>query len=157
MSTNKTASRRTFLKGGALLAAPLATASVTAAVMADGRLQQRISHLEDEAAIRTLHQDWLRRMNAGDRDPRLDPRLQRLIADYGGAADRIEIAADRHTASGQFACAVELRVPLPRDSTLAQMAHAQGHGATHRTERRVLSVGYVREAAGWRIASIALS
>ncbi len=157
MNQSKIASRRTFLKGGALIAAPLAVTSATAAVLADPTSQQRIGRLEDEAAVRTLHHGWLRQVNAGERDPHLEATVRRIIADHAGAADRIDVAADQQRAVGHFDYAVEFETPLPRDSTLAQMAHAQGHGLMRFTQRRRLRVDYVKADCGWRIAQVALS
>jgi hypothetical protein len=157
MTTNTTSTRRTFLKGGALLAAPLGSAAVAAAVMADGSLHDRVAHLEDEAAIRNLHDSWLRQVNTGERGVPLDAAVQRITADDAGAADRIELAADHRSAVGYFDYAVELETSLPKDSTLAQMAHAQGHGVLRRTERRRLTVDYTKAGGSWQIAQVTLA
>ena len=157
MTRNTTSTRRSFLKGGALLAAPIAAASVSAIALADGRLQERVTRLEDEAAIRAVHHGWLRRVNAGEHDAQLGAAVRRIIADHAGAADRIEMAADHHSAVGYFDHAVEFELPLPKDSTLAQMAHAQGHGALRRTERRLLTVGYTKVGGSWQIAQVTLA
>lgn len=141
MST-QTPTRRSFLKGGALLAVP-ALAATAAATAATGQ--------EGEAAIRDLHQAWLRRIDAGDREPLLDLAVRRITPDLSGAVDRIELAADGRSATGQYDCRVEWQTPLPLDSTLAQMAHAQGHGSVQHSQRRTLRVEYVQAAAGWRI------
>jgi hypothetical protein len=156
MTRNTTSTRRHFLKGGALFAAPLAVTSATA-VLADGTSRERIRRLEDEAAIRTLHHGWLRQVNAGGLDPHLDATVRRIIADHAGAADHIDMAADRRSAVGHFDYAVEFETPLPRDSTLAQMAYVQGHGLMRFTQRRGLTVDYVRADGSWRIAQITLS
>lgn len=157
MTRNTRATRRTFLKGGALLAAPLAAASVSAIALADGTLQHRLTRLEDEVAIRQLHDSWLRQVNAGEQGALLDCAVRRIIADHAGAADSIEVAADQQTAVGYFDHAVEFETALPRDSTLAQMAHAQGHGAVRRTERRRLIVGYTKAGGSWQIAQVTLA
>jgi len=157
MTRNTTATRRAFLKGGALLAVPSAAASASAIAMADGTLRDRVTRLEDEAAIRQLHSSWLRRVNAGGRDTRLDASVRRITADHAGAADSIEVAADRQSAVGYFDHTVEFETALPRDSTLAQMAYAQGHGVLQRTERRLLVVGYTKINAGWQIAQVTLA
>jgi hypothetical protein len=149
-----------FLKGGALMAAPLSAASASAAALAgdgsaDKGLKARLERLEDEATIRELHQSWVRQFNAGHgRD--LDDAVRRLTADHAGAADAIEIAADGRSAVGIFDYAVELAVPLAKDSTLAQMAHAQGHGIVRRTERRMLRIEYTKLSGTWNIGQVAL-
>jgi hypothetical protein len=120
-------------------------------------LHDRVTHLEDEAALRTLHHSWLRQVNAGERGTQLDAAVYRITADHAGAADRIELAADHRSAVGYFDYAVELETLLVRDSTLAQMAHAQGHGVTRRTERKLVTVDYTKANGSWRIAKVTLA
>jgi hypothetical protein len=154
MSKNISSSRRTFLKGGALLAAPLTAASVTAVAFADEGMNARVTHLEDEAAIRQLHQAWLRQVNAGEPDARLDGAVRQITADHAGASDQIVVAADGASALGHFDHVVVLETPLAEDSTLAQMAHAQGHGAVRHTVRRQLMVRYLKSGGVWRMGTI---
>jgi hypothetical protein len=154
MTRNSTSTRRAFLKGGALLAAPIGAASVSALAVADGALHERVSRLEDEAAIRTLHHSWLQTINAGERESRLDPSVHRISADPAAPPERIEVAADHRSAVGYFNCVVEFATPLANDSTLAQMAHVQGHGVVCRTERRVLRVRYGRADGRWAIMQV---
>jgi hypothetical protein len=161
MSKNTASTRRMFLKGGALLAAPMTAASVSAVALADsgssdGGLEVRLARLQDEAEIRELHQSWLRRINAGEGGELLDGAVRRITADHSGAPEKIEIAADGRRAVGTFDYAVELETPLPEDSTLAQMARAQGHGAVRRTERRMVIVDYDKTRDGWKIGRVAL-
>jgi ketosteroid isomerase-like protein len=157
--------RRSFLKSSAFLAAPLA-AAVPAAVIADGGLNARLAKLENEAAIRELHQAWLRRINtgAGDAtaslyaDPKaaaFDQTVRGIAADHSGQPDAIELAADGKSAAGRFHCAVETETAIAQDCTLARMAHAQGGGFVRRTERRVLHVEYVKSSGAWAIAKVA--
>jgi hypothetical protein len=152
---DKTSTRRSFLRGGALLAAPIAAASVSAVALADDELNSRVKRLEDEAAIRELHQCWLRQVNAGERGALLDDTVQRIVADHAGAPDKIDIAADGRSAVGYFDYAVESETPLPEDCTLAQMARAQGNGSIRRTERRMLTVHYTNTGCTWSIAKVA--
>lgn len=154
MTTNTAPTRRTFLKGGALLAAPLAAGSVAAVALAGEGLKDRVARLEDQAAIRDLHQAWLRQLNAAEGDGRLDSRVRRVTAHHAGAPDRIELTADGRSAVGYFDCAIEVETPLARDSTLAQMAHVQGHGAVRRTARGLLTVSYARASGTWRIQQV---
>lgn len=156
MTQDKTSTRRSFLKGGAALAAPVAAASVSAVALADDGLKARVKRLEDEAAIRDLHQSWLRKLNVGERDVRLDKAVRRINADQAGAPDRIEITADGRSAVGYFDCTVEEETPLAKDCTLAQMAHAQGNGTFRRSERRILTVDFTKAAGTWQIAKVAL-
>lgn len=164
MSTDTTSTRRSFLKRGALLAAPLAAAA-PAAVLADDGLKARLARLEDEAAIRKLHQAWLRLVNAeagdaatsvlGDSEgAALGQSVRSIAADHAGEPDAIEVAPDGKSAAGRFPCAVEIETTIEQDCTLAQMAHAQGGGFVRRTERRVLKVEYVKACGAWAIAKV---
>ena len=170
MTTNTTSPRRSFLKRGALLAAPLAAAA-PAAVMADGGLKARLARLEDEAAIRGLHQDWLHRVNTraddttgagdavtplftGSEGAAFDQAVRSIAADHAGKPDVIEVAADGKRAAGRFQCAVEFETTIAQDCTLAQMALAQGGGFVRWTERRVLKVEYVKAGGAWTIAKV---
>ena len=154
---HSTSTRRMFLKGGALLAGPLAATSAALA-LAEGRpgdgLNARVKQLEDEAAIRELQQSWLRQINSGGSMALSDASVRRVTADYLGAADRIEIAEDGQTATGRFDCAVDLETMLPDDSTLGQMAHAQGSGMVRTSERRMLTVEYLKVAGAWTIHKV---
>lgn len=161
-------SRRSFLKKSAILAVPLAAAA-PAAVIGDDGLKSRIARLEDEKAIRELHNNWLRQVNSGvtdaanplraDRDSAaLDQSVRRIAADHTAEPDSINFAADGKTATGKFQCAVDFETPIAKDCTLAQMAHLQGDGFVRRTERRALRIEYVKNAGGaWSIAKAELA
>jgi hypothetical protein len=148
-----------FLKCGALLAGPIAAASVPAMVLANDQVDHgvsaRLRHLEDEAAIRAVQQSWLRQVNAGGGLALSGAAVTRVAAGQAGIADRIEIAADGRRATGRFDCTVDLETRLPEDSTLGQMAHAQGGGTLRTSERRLLTVDYVKVAGAWTIAKLA--
>ncbi len=166
MTTDTVSSRRSILKGGALLAAPLAVVSTTAAVAEEAH-KSRLAQLEDQTAIRDLHQAWLRKVNTGAREdaglPFADPRraafdktVSSIAPDHAGEVDAIEIASDGKSAAGRFSCTVEVATELPKDSTLAQMAHAQGGGTVRHSERRLLKAAYVKVDGAWAIAGIEL-
>jgi tellurite resistance protein len=161
MSEKTRSTRRAFLKGGALAAAPLAAAAAGAAAKSEH--EATIDRLQAEAAIRDLHQAWLRKVNTGLQaselfaDPkraRLPEAVTRVDADHQGAADEIRLAADGLHASGRYACMVETETELARDCTLAQMRHAQGEGRLRQSERRLLKADYVKTEAGWAIARL---
>ena len=170
MSKRTTSSRRSFLKSGALLAVPLAAAA-PAAVLADDGLKARLARLEDEAAIRQLHQSWLRQFNtSGAVEPAaatpllpgrdksaLGQVVRRIAADHAAAPDAIQVASDGASAIGRFHCAVEIETPLAQDCTLAQMAREQGSAFVRRTENRVLMVNYVKASVAWSIAKAELA
>lgn len=162
MSENSRSTRRAFLKGGALAAAPLAAAGAVA-VAANGEHEAKIARLQAEAALRDLHQAWLRRVNTGaeaadlfadSRRARLQETLTRVEADHAAAPDEVRLAADGLHASGRYACVVETGTLLAPDCTLAQMRHAQGEGQLRQSERRLLKADYVKTEAGWAIAKL---
>jgi hypothetical protein len=155
MSKDTASTRRSFLKRGAMLAAPLAAVAAPTAILADDELKARLARLENEAAIRELHQAWLRGINAGaggEANAAFDPSVRGIAPDHAGEPDAIELAADGKRATGRFHCAVETETAIARDSTLGQMAHAQGSGFVRRTERRVLKVEYRKASGVWTIA-----
>jgi hypothetical protein len=158
MSDKSTSSRRAFLKGAAIAAAPVAAASAASAVSADER-HARLARLEAEAQVRALHQDWLRKVNAGDpaEAKRLHETVSRVDADHAGAPDEIKLLASGLRAEARYACVVETAVERPRDCTLAQMAHAQGEGLIRTRERRVLKASYVKAEGGWAIQTLRLA
>lgn len=170
MSNDKTSSRRSFLKRGAILAVPLAAAA-PGAVLADDRLKERLARLEDGAAIRELHQSWLRAINNSNamassastplltaaESAALNERVRGVVADHSGEPDAVEIAPDGKSAAGRFHCTVEIETPIALDCTLAQMAHAQGNGFVRRTERRLLHVEYTKASGEWLIAKAQLA
>jgi lysozyme family protein len=155
MKATSQSTRRAFLKGGALAAAPLAAAGA-AAVMAADEHQARLARLEAEAEVRALHQDWLRKVNTGDRAEaaRLHETVSRVDTDHSAAPDEIALAADGKSASGRYACVVETQTELAKDCTLAQMRHAQGEGSLRQSERRVLKADYVKTDGRWAIARL---
>lgn len=166
MSNDSEPTRRTFLKGSAILAAPLAMGVPAAAMAADDRTE-RLKRLEDEAAIRALHQDWLRRVNARSADMAglfVSARAARCLDDMvcgvtsvpGAQADSIQIAADGQRATGRFLCLVETENRLAPENTLAQMALAQGGGIVREQAQRLVAADYVKVGERWAIAGIAL-
>jgi hypothetical protein len=159
MSTPTASTRRAFLKAGSLIAAPIAVPVATAVANTVGRTEAaaRLAHHEDEAAIRDLHQAWLR--NAGGHAALAadGETLRAIAADHAGEPDAIRIAADGSRASGRYHVAVEIASDLPEGGTFAQMARLQGNSLDHRTERRVLVADYVRKGEGWKIAGMALA
>ncbi len=156
--TDKTvSSRRSFLKGAAIAAAPVAAAGVAAAVAVDER-QARLARLEAEASVRAAHHDWLRKVNMGDRAEaaRLHEAVVRLDPDHEGAPDEIALAADGLRATGRYHYIAHTEVERPLDSTLAKMAAFQGEGMVRSSERRLLKADYVKTEAGWSIAALKL-
>jgi hypothetical protein len=160
--TRTNSTRRTFLKGGAMAAAPLAAAGAAIAAT-KGQHEAALERLKAETAIRDLHQAWLRRVNTGTEaadlfaDPRrarLKETVSRVEADHLGAADEVRLEADGLHASARYACMVETGVELAQDCTLAQMRHAQGEGLLRQSERRLLQADYVKAEGRWTIAGL---
>jgi hypothetical protein len=158
MSIQTIPTRRSFLKVGALLAAPMAVPA--AAAIGSSGAEARLAEHEDKAEIRDLHRAWLRDIagRSADAAALIGPGavLHRIAPDHD-AEDAIMIAGDGKSASGRFACTVEIGTELAPDSTLAQMAHAQGEGFVLRTERRTIAADYVKTQTGWTMAGIALT
>jgi hypothetical protein len=158
-----TSTRRSFLKSGTILAAPLAAVGVPAAVIADDELKMRVARLENEAAIRELHERWLRSVNSGvdDAGARLSdacgapgPAVCGVATDHAGKPDAIEVGADGNRAIGRFHCTIEFETPIAEDCTVARMAREQGGGFVRRSERRVLIVDYAKTSGTWNIAKV---
>lgn len=144
--------RRAVLKLGALLATPVAAPAVAAL----GDAQPPLS--AHEAAIRALHQQWLRDVNQG-RDAAgtragAGEVVRAIAADHAGDPDQLVFAADGARASGRYRCQVQIQTEVPPDGTFAQMAHAQGGGVVRRVETRLLTVAYVNTGTSWAIAGI---
>jgi hypothetical protein len=150
-------SRRAFLKGAAIVAGPVGAAGA-AAMVGINEHEAKARRLQAEAEVRALHQDWLRKVNTGDRAEaaRLDRAVIGLAADHAGAPDEITLAADGESAEGRFHLVVETEVERPLESTLAQMAALQGEGMIRSSERRMLKAEYVKAEAGWAIRRLTL-
>ena len=131
--------RRSFLKSGALAAAPLA-AMAPAVTLADDGSQARLTRLEDERAIEGLHRAFLRQPSALG----YDIRAVRQDRDA-----TIEIAEDGRSATLRCDCCVERDTAFTGDTTVERMARFQGHGSHRHAEERVLVADYVRTSEGW--------
>ena len=166
MSEENTPTRRSFLKGGAIIAAPLAAVGLPAAALAaDGRAE-KLARLEAEKAIRDLHQGWLRQVNSGnfaaaaqlyanDKCGAALSGVCAVVPDQAGEADELDFASDGKRASASYAFVVESETLIPADNTLAQMRHAQGEAMVRTSERRTLKADYVQtREGGWAIAKL---
>ena len=139
--------RRSFLKTGAIAAAPLA-ALAPAAALADDGSKARLARLEDERAIESLHRAFLRQPSALGRDVRA------VRQDHEAS---IEFAADGRSASLRCQCCVERDTDFTGETTLERMARFQGHGSHRHSEERVLVADYVKGKDGWSIERIAFA
>ena len=155
-----TTDRRSFLKTGSLVAAPLAMAAPVAALADDGS-RARLARLEDERAIEALQRKLLRHLNgAGDGGEFTAVDLGRdlrSIAEDMSREGELTLSEDGLTARARCACRVEREAAFTGDSTLEQMARFQGQGSHRHTEERVLATEFVKDKDGWKIARARLA
>jgi len=165
MSEGDLSTRRSFLKAGAVLSAPLA-AMPGAAFASDGSTA-RLARFEDENAIRVLHEDWLRNINAKAANNKplalfdagassSEDEIRSIAASLSGPPDKIKLGADGRSATGRFRCTIEIERPIAKNCTLAQMAYLQGGGFVRRIESRVLMVDYAKAGVSWSITRVKL-
>ena len=159
------ATRRSFLKSGALIAAPVAAVGIPAAALADDGSRARLARLEDERAIEALQRNFLRHLNgAGDCSQfiassdavDLGEGLRSIAEDLSHDA-AVELAENGLSASARCTCRVERETEFTGQSTLERMARFQGQGSHRHEERRVLATEFVKAADGWRIARASLA
>ena len=160
MSENRTSTdRRSFLKAGAIVAAPIAAAAPVAALADDGS-RARLARLEDERAIEALQRKFLRHLNgtadlgefiASSDAVDLGEGLRAIADDLGHEAE-LALADDGLSATARCHCHVEREIEFTGDSTLERMARFQGQGSHRHTEERVLATEYIKGKDGWRIA-----
>ena len=150
-----TTTRRSFLKTGAIVAAPLAVAAPARALAADDRL----GRLEDERAVEALQRKFLRHLSGTDdcgefiassEAVELGEGLRAIAAAHDA---ELELAEDGRSATARCACRVEREAEFAGDCTLEQMARFQGHGSHRFAEERVLAMEFVKGRQGWRIAA----
>lgn len=165
MSENPiSADRRSFLKTGSLVAAPLVMAAPVAALAADDS-RARLARLEDERAIEALQRKFLRHLNgtgdcsefiASSDAVDLGEGLRAIAEDMGHDAT-LELSEDGLTARARCACRVERENEFTGDSTIEQMTRFQGQGSHRHEERRTLATEFVKDKDGWRIARARLA
>jgi hypothetical protein len=155
MTMDKSATdRRSFLKTGAVAAAPLAVALPSAAFAADDGSKARLERLEDEKAIGALQREALRQVNLGERE--LAPGLSALAADPA-LEQLIAFADDGRRAVSRSQCTVTYRTEFTGTSTLEQMHRLQGQGAHEHAEARELVTEYIKRKDGWAIETLRLA
>ena len=156
-----TTDRRSFLKTGAVVAAPLAVAVPASALAGDDRL----ARLEDERAVEGLRRKFLRHLNGtGDCGQFIAPSGSvdlgeglRSIAEDMRHEPELVLAEDGRSATARCACRVERETEFAGDSTLERMARFQGQGSHRFAEERVLATEFVKGRDGWRIAGARLA
>jgi hypothetical protein len=154
MTMSKAATdRRSFLKTGAIVAAPLAMVAPTV-VLADDGSKARLARLEDEKALATLHRDAMRQVNGGER--KLAKGLTALTADPAHEL-QVAFADDGKRATCRRACTASFRTEFTGHSTIEQMHRLQGQGLHSHEEARALVAQYVKGKDGWAIESLRLA
>jgi len=144
--------RRSFLKTGAIVAAPLAIVAPPVALADDGS-RARLARLEDEKALAALHRDVMRQVNCGNR--KLAEGLTTVAAD---PAHELQIAfAGDDRATCRRACTAGFRTEFSGHSTIEQMHRLQGQGLHEHEEARVLIAEYRKDENGWAIESLHLA
>ncbi len=159
--------RRSFLKTGALVTAPLAAVAVPAAALADDGSRAKLARLEDERAIEAVRRAVLRRINGDGPNEcgeflaaadaiELDEGLCSIAEDPVEEAT-LALSEDGARASCRQACRVELETAFTGETTLERMARFQGQGSHRHSEGRVLVTEYVKQAGEWKLAQLRLA
>lgn len=168
MSKTMETTRRSFLKSGALVAAPVAAVAAPAMALAADNGSARLARLEDERAIEALSRNFVRNFNASGakgtadlfaagRAPELGDGAVRLALDAAGEPDLLEVAEDGAHARSRHLCTLESEYALEGEGSLVEMARLQGNSAVQTSEQRVLVADYVKLADGWAIESLRLA
>lgn len=168
MSKQMRTSRRSFLKSGAIVAAPVAVVTAPAIAFAADDSKARLARIEDERAIEALGRDFVRNFNAGGakgtkglfaggKGAELAGDAVRLTLDPVAEPELLEIAADGASARSRHRCVVECEHPLEGEGTLIAMARLQGNGGVRASEQRVLVADYVKLESGWAIDRLHLA
>ncbi len=157
--------RRSFLKSGALIAAPVAAVGVPAAAFADDGNRAKLARLEDERSLEALHRKFLRHLNgaadcgefiASSDAVDVGEGLRTISEDMTHEAELV-LTEDGLTASARCRCRVEREIEFTGDTTLERMARFQGQGSHRHAEQRMLATEFVKDKEGWRIASARLA
>jgi hypothetical protein len=154
MTMDKAATdRRSFLKTGAIVAAPLAMVA-PATVLADDGSKARLARLEDEKALAALHREVVGQVNRGEQ--RLTEGLTAL-ADDPAYELQIAFADDGKRATCRRVCTASFRTEFTGHSTIEQMHRLQGQGLHRHEEARVLVAEYRKSKDGWAIEGLRLT
>ena len=169
MTAKSMTSRRSFLKSGALVAAPLAVvATPAAAAFAHDGSKARLMRIEDERAIEALNRAFLRTFNAAGakrtgeffasgKAPKLARGMTGLALDAAAEPERFELSEDGARASARYAVTADFAHALEGEGTLVEMARLQGNGPVRLSEARTLVADYVKRAEGWTIERLRLT
>ena len=156
--------RRSFLKAGAVVAAPLAAVAPVAALAGDGSAA-KLARLEDERAIEALHRAFLRSLSSANDCGEFVSRTGSLDLGDGLTAlsedlrhePVFQLAADGRSATARCTCQVEREVAFTGDTTLERMARFQDQGSHRYRVEQVLATDFVKDKDGWKIATARLA
>ena len=140
--------RRSFLKSGAIAAAPFA-AVVPGAAMAMDDSAAKLARIEDERAVEALHRRTFRSLDTRA----LDKNIVALTSD-AAAEPQVALAPDGRSATVGHACRAEMEVATAGETTVEQMTRFQGHGAGRASAQRTLVAEYTRTRDGWDVAKL---
>lgn len=168
MSTTTDTTRRSFLKAGALVAAPAAAIGIPVAAVAEDGSKAALARLQDERAIEALNRDFLRAFNRGGAEstaqlfasrkaPAIAKGISKLSLDMAEAPRSFAIADDGVSATARFECTVEVAEELEGSATIVQMARMQGNAVAIQTRRKTLAAAYAKRGDAWQITSIELA
>lgn len=164
MSDFSKTDRRSFVKLGALAAAPV-VALAPAAAMAGGDSAARLARMEDERAIAALVKRFVRRFNgSGDCGEfvantdaiRIDPQV-RAIREDASRDPQLAFAEDGRSASWKSRTQIELLTQFEGQSTIEKMARFQGQGSAASHASRRLEAQLTRTHDGWTISHVTLA
>jgi hypothetical protein len=157
---NKPTRRSFFMGAGGTFAASLVATGAAAPSPRSEQLAALLAALEDQSAIRGLHQRFVRLVNSGahaalaelfaNPGTPVDGSIRSLAPD----ADVAVTLADDGTATARVTCTVETATPIESCGTLVEMARLQGDGVVQSTERRVLESAYVKRTGIWMIERV---
>jgi hypothetical protein len=164
MSKTMTTSRRSFLKSGAIVAAPVVAVAAPAVAFAADDSGAKLARLEDERAIEALGRDFIRHFNASGAEgtaglfadgqaPKL-ANASRLALDTASEPEQLEIAADGASARLRHAVTVESEHALEGHGTLVEMARLQGNTSARTSEQRMLIAEFVKHGDRWAIGNV---
>jgi len=163
---NMTGNRRSFLKTGALVAAPFAVVA-PAAAMATADNAARLARLEDERAVERIARQFLRRFNSYGAEScgeflaksdaiRIDANICAINEDTERDS-QMEFSDNGNQVLFGCSAKVEFRTDFNGQSTMEKMARFQGHTSISATERRELRAGLAHRDGGWIITHLTLA
>jgi len=165
MNDTSHATRRSFLKSGAIVAAPIAAVAAPAAVLAEDGSKAKLARLEDERAIEALGREFVRTFNTSGpkqaaslifdgKTPEIARGTARLVLDPVAEPELVRFGEDGASAHCRYACTVEAEQALEGNETIVRMARMQGNTTAKTSTNGTLVADYVKVKEGWAIKSM---